>query len=50
MLLERRIPRRIGSLGRAFALAVVGLPAFILFPPPFVLNVFVPFMRAIGAV
>jgi len=50
ILLERRIPRRNRIARRAFALAVVGLPAFILFPPPFVLNVFVPFMRAIGAV
>jgi alginate O-acetyltransferase complex protein AlgI len=50
ILLERRIPRRNWIARRAFALAVVGLPAFILFPPPFVLNVFVPFMRAIGAV
>ena len=49
VLLERRIPRRRRIARRAFALAVVGLPAFILFPPPFVLNVFVPFMRAIGA-
>jgi alginate O-acetyltransferase complex protein AlgI len=49
VLLERRIQRRRKLVRRAFALAVVGLPAFILFPPPFVLNVFVPFMRAIGA-
>jgi alginate O-acetyltransferase complex protein AlgI len=49
VLLERRIPRRHRIARRAFALGVVGLPAFILFPPPFVLNVFVPFMRAIGA-
>lgn len=46
---ERRIPRRRKVARRAFALAVVGLPVFMLFPPPFVLNVFVPFMRAIGA-
>jgi alginate O-acetyltransferase complex protein AlgI len=49
LLIERRIPRRRRLARRAFALAVVGLPAVILFPPPFVLNVFVPFMRAIGA-
>jgi uncharacterized protein YqjF (DUF2071 family) len=49
VLIERRIPRRLRVARRAFALAIVGLPAFILFPPPFVLNVFVPFMRAIGA-
>ena len=49
ILLERRIPRRQRIARRAFALAVVGLPAFIVFPPPFVLDVFVPFMRAIGA-
>jgi uncharacterized protein YqjF (DUF2071 family) len=49
VLLERRIPRRRKLARRAFALAVVGLPVFILFPPPFALNVFVPFMRAIGA-
>lgn len=50
VLLERRIPRRRKLARRAFALAVVGLPAIILFPPPFVLNVFVPFMRVIRAV
>jgi uncharacterized protein YqjF (DUF2071 family) len=50
VLIERRIPRRRKLARRAFALTVVGLPAVILFPPPFVLNVFVPFMRAIGAV
>jgi alginate O-acetyltransferase complex protein AlgI len=49
VLLERRIPRRHRIARRAFALAVVGGPAFILFPPAFVLNVFVPFMRAMGA-
>jgi uncharacterized protein YqjF (DUF2071 family) len=49
ILIERRIPRRQRVARRAFALMVVALPAFILFPPPFVLSVFVPFMRAIGA-
>ena len=49
LLIERRIPRRRRLARRVFTLAVVGLPAVILFPPPFVLNVFVPFMRAIGA-
>ena len=49
VLVERRIPRRRRIARRVFALAVVALPAFVLFPPPFVLNVFVPFMRAIGA-
>lgn len=49
VLLERHIPRRRKLARRAFALAVVGLPVLFLFPPPFVLNVFIPFMRAIGA-
>ncbi|HEV2293012.1 MAG TPA: DUF2071 domain-containing protein [Tepidisphaeraceae bacterium] len=49
VLLERRIPRRRKWARRLFAFAIVGLPVFILFPPPFVLNVFVPFMRVIGA-
>ena len=49
VLIERRITRRRRLARRAFALAVGGLPAVILFPPPFVVNVFVPFMRAIGA-
>ncbi len=49
VLIERGIPRRRRLARRVFALTVVALPAFVLFPPPFVLNVFVPFMRAIGA-
>lgn len=35
--------------GRVFAWLIVAGPAFALFPPPFVLRVIVPFMRAIGA-
>ncbi|MDB5319470.1 MAG: rane protein [Phycisphaerales bacterium] len=42
----RRVLR--GRAGRAFAIAVAALPAPILFHPPFVTRVIVPFMRAIG--
>ncbi len=38
-----------GWRGHAFALAVVTLPIFALFPPPFVLRVMVPFLEIIGA-
>ncbi|MBI3832322.1 MAG: DUF393 domain-containing protein [Planctomycetes bacterium] len=40
---------RHGWRGRAFALACVATPAFALFHSVFVLRVFVPFMRAAGA-
>jgi hypothetical protein len=54
LLLERSRPgRRLGLgrgvRGRLFALAVLAGPAFLLFHPPFVRNVVVPFMRAAGA-
>jgi len=38
-----------GWRGRAFTLAVVAGPAYWLFPPPFVLNVMVPFLQIIKA-
>lgn len=38
-----------GLGGRLFAWAVIAGPAYWLFPPPFVLNVIVPFLRAIKA-
>jgi hypothetical protein len=54
MLFERsRFGRRIGLrrtvLGRIFAIAVVILPVFALFPEPFVVRVIVPFFQAIKA-
>ena len=44
LLVERRMWR-----GRAFTAVVVVGPAWALFHPPFVLNVVVPFLAAIGA-
>jgi hypothetical protein len=38
-----------GWPGHAFALVVVTLPIFALFPPPFVLRVMVPFLQVIKA-
>ncbi len=38
-----------GWRGRLFALLTVALPAYGLFHPPFVGNIIVPFMRALGA-
>ncbi len=38
-----------GWRGHAFALAVVTVPIFMLFPPSFVLNVMVPFFQIIKA-
>jgi hypothetical protein len=54
MLVERsRIGARLGLaqgwLGHAFALMLVMLPIFALFPPPFVLRVMVPFLQVIKA-
>jgi hypothetical protein len=40
---------RKGSLGWVFTMLVVAAPAYWLFHPPFVRNVILPFMRAIGA-
>jgi hypothetical protein len=37
-----------GRAGRAFAIAVAALPAPILFHPPFITRVILPFMRAVG--
>ena len=47
--LGRRFGLATGLRGRLFALAVAGAPAFLLFHPPFVVGVIVPFMRAVGA-
>jgi hypothetical protein len=54
LLVERsRIGARLGLghgwSGHAFALIVVTLPIFALFPPPFVLRVMVPFLQIIKA-
>jgi len=54
MLAERsRLGARLGLArgwkGHAFALTVVTLPIFALFPPPFVLRVMVPFFQVIKA-
>jgi len=54
MLVERsRMDERFGLAhgwrGHAFALMIVTLPIFALFPPPFVLRVMVPFLQAIKA-
>jgi hypothetical protein len=54
MLVERsHIGTRLGLAhgwqGHAFALVVVTLPIFALFPPPFVLRVMVPFLQVIQA-
>jgi hypothetical protein len=35
--------------GQFFTAFIVGVPAFWLFHPPFVRNVILPFMKAIGA-
>jgi hypothetical protein len=54
MLLERselgeKLGLTSGWRGHAFALAVVTLPIFALFSPPFVLRVMVPFLQVIRA-
>ena len=46
ILTERVLPR---IRGRIFTLAITAVPAFWLFHPPFVRNVILPFMKAIGA-
>ena len=38
-----------GWRGRLFAMLILALPAYGLFHPPFVRNIMVPFMRALGA-
>ena len=45
----RRIGLSRGIRGRVYAIAVPALPAIVLFHPPFVLAVFIPFMRQLGA-
>lgn len=47
--LGRRLGLRQGWRGRLFAWLVTAAPAFILFHPPFVLHVILPFLRAVGA-
>jgi hypothetical protein len=47
--LGTRLGLRRGIPGRIFALAVVALPIFAVFPEPFVLRVMVPFFQVIGA-
>jgi hypothetical protein len=47
--LGRRFGLGRGDLGRVFALGVVGLPAVALFHPPFVEQVAIPFLHALGA-
>ncbi|MEN3370894.1 MAG: hypothetical protein V7609_3037 [Verrucomicrobiota bacterium] len=49
VLVERRLRFRIGISGWLFTMFVVVAPAYWLFHPPFVRNVILPFMRAIGA-
>jgi predicted DCC family thiol-disulfide oxidoreductase YuxK len=46
ILLERAFPQ---IRGRTFTVLITAVPAFWLFHPPFVHNVIVPFMKAIGA-
>ena len=45
----RRMGLRAGWRGRVFALLVVAAPAFWLFHPPFIRNVILPMLTAIGA-
>jgi hypothetical protein len=54
IFVERSRPGRAIGLGRGwrgwlFAVLVLGLPAYGLFHPPFVRNIMVPFMHAVGA-
>jgi len=46
ILTERMLPR---IRGRIFTIVITAVPAFWLFHPPFVRNVILPFMKAIGA-
>lgn len=48
VLLEKRLKLG-GAPGRAFAVAALVAPAPLLFPPPFVLGIVLPFLRALGA-
>ncbi len=50
VIIQHRVTRiRRGIAGRLFTVLVVAVPAFWLFHPPFVRNVILPFMKAIGA-
>jgi predicted DCC family thiol-disulfide oxidoreductase YuxK len=50
VIIQHRAPRiRYGMAGQFFTALIVGVPAFWLFHPPFVRNVILPFMKAIGA-
>jgi len=40
---------RRGVTGRIFTFVIAAFPAFWLFHPPFIRNVFLPFLKAIGA-
>ena len=46
ILTERALPQ---IRGRIFTIIIIAVPAFWLFHPPFVRNVILPFMKAIGA-
>jgi hypothetical protein len=45
----RNIGLGAGWKGRIFTILALVLPAFILFHPPFVRNIILPFMKALGA-
>src|SRR5206468_11479577 len=50
VIIQHRVPRiRHGMAGQFFTAFIVAVPAFWLFHPPFVRNVILPFMKAIGA-
>jgi predicted DCC family thiol-disulfide oxidoreductase YuxK len=50
IITQHRVPRiRHGMAGQFFTAFIVVVPAFWLFHPPFVRNVILPFMKAIGA-
>src|SRR6478672_27719 len=50
VIIQHRVPRiRYGMAGQFFTALIVGVPAFWLFHPPFVRNVILPFLKAIGA-
>ena len=50
VIIQHRMPSiRRGTAGRFFTILVVAGPVFWLFHPPFVRNVILPFMKAIGA-
>jgi predicted DCC family thiol-disulfide oxidoreductase YuxK len=50
IIIQHRVPRiRHGMAGQFVTAFIVAVPAFWLFHPPFVRNVILPFMKAIGA-